>query len=135
MRVTIALSNTPRPSIRSRRSAAPRRVPANSPSLFSSIRWSAAVISQAYAGHHRAQQHTQTKHQEQAFRGASPGAGKLPLAVFQHPLVGCGDLDERVVQFAAARHYLALEKSDLSFIARVEHGLREMEADIGRAHV
>src|ERR1017187_10760855 len=80
--MTSTLSNTPNPSIRSRRSAARRRVPANSPSLFSSIRWSAAVISVS--------------------------------ALYSSP---------------RARYYFALEKSDLRFTPRVEHGLRKMDTD------
>jgi hypothetical protein len=86
-------------------------------------------VSQADPGHQGAEQYAQSKHQEQAFRGAASGAGELPFAVFQHTLVGGGDLDECVVQSAAARHNFALDKSDLRFIAGVEHGLREMDSD------
>ena len=86
-------------------------------------------VSQADAGHQDAEQYAQSKHQEEAFRGAASGVGELPFAVFQHTLVGGGDFDERVVQFAAARHYFALEKSDLRVIAGVEHGLRKMDSD------
>ena len=76
-----------------------------------------------------AEQHAEPEHQEQAFRGAAPCAGELAFTVLQHPLVGSGDLAERVVEFAAARYYFALQKSDLLVIAGVEHGLRKMGPD------
>ena len=84
-------------------------------------------VPQAEAGHQDAEQDAEAEHQQQAFGGAPPRAGEFAFAVLQHALVGGGDFAQGVVEFAAARHHLALRGNAIScVVGGVEHGLRQL---------
>ena len=79
-------------------------------------------VTDAEARHQHAEQHSEAEHDQQTFGGAASGGGEFAFTVLKCPLVGKREFAEGIVELAAARHYLTLQKLHRLPSGRMHHG-------------